>query len=216
MKKISITILTIILMLGVSGCMNNKEKKVEIPKNNINDNMIEYMNQKYDDTFEYLRPFGGSVGSSSKQIIVTSKKYPNMEIWVECDYSSDNIKYYDNYLDKKYEEETRDYLKNLLEDIFKCDIEITYNVDEGGTRGSNAGELSFEEYIDENANALIFRADVKENITEKDKNAIRHNIENKFVDEKLLKSVGTLYFNEADVKLFFVIDENGLGTFKWS
>lgn len=145
----------ILLVTGVTGCMNNKES--------VADKMVAYMNEKYDDHFEYSAPFGGGPDATSTQIIVTSEKYPEAQIWVE--YYTENGKeiFADNYVSYKYEKQTRNALQNLLEDVFGAEIKLRYGVGSKGSINNFTDNTSFDEFISDPASYVRFRAFVLDN-----------------------------------------------------
>lgn len=147
----------IFLLTGVTGCMNNKESVV--------DKMVAYMNEKYDDHFEYSAPFGGGPDATSTQIIVTSEKCPEAEIWVEYYTRDSNEIFADNYVSYKYEEQTRNALQNLLEDVFDSEIKLRYGVGSKGSVNDFTNNTSFNEFISNPASYVRFSAFVFDNGT---------------------------------------------------
>lgn len=148
--KAILCFMMIFLLTGVTGCMNNKESVV--------DKMVAYMNKKYDDHFEYSAPFGGGPDSTSTQIIVTSEKYPEAEIWVEYYTKDSNEIFADNYVSYKYEEQTRELLQTLLNDVFHSNVKLQYGVGTKGTVNNFTDRTSFEEYASSPASRIGFRA----------------------------------------------------------
>ena len=148
--KAIIFCMMIFLVTGVTGCMNNKESAV--------DKMVAYMNEKYDDHFEYSAPFGGGPDATSTQIIVTSEKYPKAQIWVEYYTKDGNEIFADNYVSYKYEEQTRELLQTLLNDVFRSDVKLQYGVGTKGTVNNFTDNTSFEEYASSSASRIGFRA----------------------------------------------------------
>ena len=68
--------------------------------------MIEYMEDKYGEEFTFIDSTGGSLGSSEKQILVSSDRFPGEEILVSHydDGISDNGTFCDNYMAFEYED----------------------------------------------------------------------------------------------------------------
>ena len=115
-------LLTIILVLGVSGCMSKKQT--------ISEDIISYMEKKYSDNFTYSSPFGGGAGANSKQVILKSEKYPEYDIWAE--YSYDTSEYKDNYVDYKLKTQCESYFKSALEQYFKGTSIVIRNIPTSG------------------------------------------------------------------------------------
>lgn len=137
-QSVPLLLAACILMIGVSGCMD---------RNSTVDKMVAYMNDKYDDHFEYAAPFGGRPGATSKQIIVSSEQYPEAQVWVEY-YEQDGKEVFaDNYIDYKYEEQTRALLQELMENTFDGKATVLYSVPSKGGTNSFSDRTTFEEYI---------------------------------------------------------------------
>jgi len=221
MKKISILILSVILMMGVSGCMNtgrNEKENIGINKaKTIHEKMLAYMNERYDDTFTFDSSFGGSVGIDSTQITVKSDKYPDEKIWVEYVVENGEEYYYDNYIDYKYENETKEYLLAIMCEVFNgSDVVVEYNVDSGGTRNEYDKSITFEQYIKGESTPIVFSAYIDTEIREQDKERVIDLITAKFVDKLEMKVVGKIYFEKSENSLFFITNDEGIKTQKWS
>lgn len=181
------------------------------------DKMLYYMNKKYDDKFTFNAPFGGSVGVDSTQITVKSSKYPDKKIWVEYVVENGEEQYYDNYIDYKYENETKDYLLEVMCGIFEdANVVVEYNVDSGGTRNNYDNLTTFEEYIKGESNPVVFSAYVDVEIKEPDQVKISNLISTRFVDELNMKVIGKIYFEKSENSLFFITDDVGIKMQKWS
>jgi hypothetical protein len=123
------------------------------------DEIIAYMNATYpEDEFYYLKPQGGGQGSPETQILMTSKNFPEAEIW---GYYSDNTErvyqYMDNYLAVKYLESAQETIDELLNEIFAGEdfyhptaTTVIY-MDTG-----HLGNLSFDEYMKNDENQVGF------------------------------------------------------------
>lgn len=186
--RATIICLSLILLLGVVGCMRTESNA---------DKMVAYMNEKYDDRFEYAAPFGGGPGATSTQITVKSEKFPDAEIWVE--YYTENGKdvFADNYVDYKFEVETRDLLQKMLEEAFECDVILGFGVGTKGTRNSFTDETTFEDYIGSVDAYIGFNAVVRygSEIENKDQ------IEERFLsvlDSYGIIANGSVYFAQTD------------------
>lgn len=180
MKKILTIVFIIITMIGVSGCMNNSQDK-----------MITYMNNKYDDEFVYYEPFGGGIGSTSKQIIVKSKKYPEAKIWVAY---YDDYTFADNYVDFKYEQKTKEFLQTYLKNIFGCDVKVIYSVSAKGNRNSFDGNTSFDDYIESDESNIGIKVVV--DIDFKKENQIISIFEEKVSNDNIIR-FADIYFAET-------------------
>ena len=175
-----------IFMMGASGCMN---------RNSTADRMVAYMNEKYDDHFEYAAPFGGGPGAVSKQIIVTSEKFPKAQVWVEC-YEKDGREIFaDNYVSYKYEEQTRAALYRLMEDAFHCEAAVFYGVGTKGTANDFTENTTFAEYSSSIQADIGFQACVLRKTSEDDADTLKSDLK-KAVESAGLTVFGTIYFTD--------------------
>lgn len=127
-------------------------------RNSTVDKMVAYMNNKYDDHFEYSAPFGGGPGATSKQIIVSSEQYPEARVWVQY-YEQDGQEVFtDNYIDYKYEEQTRVFLQDLLEQVFQSRVVLRYDIGTSGTVNDFNDGTTFETYISDIRSDIGFQA----------------------------------------------------------
>ncbi len=194
MKKISVLILIMILMLGVSGCMTSN-----ITKNPTID-LVSYMNNKYDDEFSYKAPFGGGAGATTKQMIVSSKKYPEYDIWVE--YSEETGEYRDNYVDYKLKEQCEKYFETELGQAFSAPVSVNRDISTSGSSADYADDTDINEYLntDEQKIMLIVAVAYSEDSYKEDA-------------EKILSTI----FGDVDAqiysKVYFVDSANACETF---
>lgn len=127
-------------------------------RNSTVDKMVAYMNEKYDDHFEYSAPFGGGPGAASKQIIVSSEKYPEAQVWVQYYERDGKAIFADNYVAYKYEEQTKVFLETLLGEVFSGEVKLQYEVGTTGTVHDFTEDTSFEDYASSPASQIGFRA----------------------------------------------------------
>ncbi|MGN0374679.1 MAG: hypothetical protein ACI4EN_04200 [Butyrivibrio sp.] len=139
MKKIAFLILTVIIIVGVSGCMNKNEDSTN--------KMMNYINEKYDDSFEFIKLFGGYLGSSTKSIIVRSGKYPDYDVYVYCTTDNEQDTFADNYLSVKFYDKTLDYLQDIYREKFGETVYVHYSIDNTSNTQNASDETTFEEFI---------------------------------------------------------------------
>ena len=196
MKKISILILSVILMMGVSGCMNSSD----IKKTSSNE-LVDYMNEKYDDEFSFKAPFGGGAGANSKQILVSSTKYPEYDIWVEK--SMLNSEYNDNYTDYKLKSEVESIFTKQIEEQFNSSAIVIRNIQTSGAYAKYDRSTTIMEYLNTPAQNIGFSAVIADSDYSK-----HEHVEKKLTQifEKYNSNVyGSVYFvdNEEDIDDFF-------------
>ena len=154
-KFLSLCMTVVLIMFGVSGCM--KDNKVINVENNVN-SILKYMEEKYNDTFEYAGSFGGSDDGKTKNIYVVSKNYPGNEISV-CYHNDDGIAYItENYTQYRFKNETEEYITSMMKDLFGADVIITYIIASQGTENNFTDKTTFEEYISSEDSDIVFKA----------------------------------------------------------
>ena len=112
--------------------------------------MESYINEKYDDDFEYLEEFGGKAWGDNRQISILckSKKYP--EIPVTLIYDKKEEAYYDNYADVKYCKQADQSINDTLSEIFKntrFHYEPYKDLISGGSASNFDADKPFEDYL---------------------------------------------------------------------
>jgi len=147
-KKLIMIFLSIVLItVGGNGCMFG-ESTTKM--------MVKHMNEKYDDKFEYLEPFGGGPGAESKQILVTSEKMPGAEIWVLYSREDGKDVFYDNYVYFKYKEEINELLKAILRDLLDHEFIYRPATSERTLAEGLNDETTFKEYISSTETGIGF------------------------------------------------------------
>ena len=198
MKRVILIFFLCILVIGVSGCMNGRKAMY--------DRMVSYMNEKYDDKFEFITAYGGSLGSNVRRITVSSEKYPGKEISVRCILENDNEIYSDNYIGVKYEEQTRELIRSILQSCYGQEVFLIYRVNNLAMPPSFTADMSFDEYKAESGAAVTFTAIVKYGLTGTAKEEAAAVLKKKIMDAGLYCS-GTVYF-ASDIEDFSSLTED--------
>ena len=114
--------------------------------------VVKYLENKYDDKFEYYETYGGTLFDSDpwKGFICTSEKYPGKHILVIYDVNHDE--YHDNYFDIKYARQVDELIDSMLLEVFG-DEPYYFVHNEGaditGLASQFDADTTFEEYIAE-------------------------------------------------------------------
>ena len=143
MKKYILLLVTALLLTGLAGCSMTKNRYNHY-------GVVKYLENKYDDKFEYYETYGGTLFDSDswKKFICTSEKYPGKHILVIYDVKYK--KYHDNYLDIKYARQVDELFDSMLSEVFG---ENTYcfphyeDEDIDGSVSEFDGDTTFEQYI---------------------------------------------------------------------
>lgn len=209
MKKAVLFLMVVLLMIGACGCMQHRTE--DNTKDNMINNMVQYMNEKYpDDTFNYKGPFGGGAGSSTKTIVVSSKKYPDANIYVRHQFSEGDI-YTDNYLGIKYTEQTKSAIKEVFDSVLSYDYLLFYDVEQFACP-NKTGTMDFADYISSDESRIGFTVVVNGVIA--DKATFENALKNKIIDKGICCSA-TIYFDNGS-GAFDKLEAEGLSgyTFK--
>ena len=143
MKKYIVLVVTTLILTGLAGCSMTKNRYNHY-------GVVKYLENKYDDKFEYYETYGGTLFDSDswKKFICTSEKYPGKHILVIYDVKYK--KYHDNYLDIKYARQVDELFDSMLSEVFG---ENTYcfphyeDEDIDGSVSEFDGDTTFEQYI---------------------------------------------------------------------
>ncbi len=145
-----------VLLIGVCGCAERSRamKKTE--------RMMAYIRNKYpDDSFSFLRISGGHPGSSDTKIQVKSGKYPGGTVRVILVEADGKEYFYDTYLGVKFEEETRNRLREILTASYGEDICLFYVPDDLACTENGSDRTAFEEYAASWSSHISFTAAVR-------------------------------------------------------
>ena len=145
MKKYIVLVVTTLILTGLAGCSMTKNRYNHY-------GVVKYLENKYDDKFEYYETYGGTLFDSDpwKGFICTSEKYPVKHILVIYDVNHDE--YHDNYFDIKYARQVDELIDSMLLEVFGDDP-YYFNHYEGaditGLVSQYDADTTFEEYIAE-------------------------------------------------------------------
>ena len=160
MKKYILLLVTALLLTGLAGCSMTKNRYNHY-------GVVKYLENKYDDKFEYYETYGGTLFDSDswKKFICTSEKYPGKHILVIYDVNHDA--YHDNYLDIKYAHQVDELIDSMLLEVFEDDPYYFIHYEGEGISGLTEqydADTTFEEYIaDKNHNLTAYIKSDKSN-----------------------------------------------------
>ena len=186
MKKTVLFLMVIFLMIGVCGCGMKGQDKVN--------RMVAYINNKYaNDSFAYKSMAGGHLGSNVTKIIVTSEKYPEKSIRVICSEVEGTEVFSDTYLNIKYEDQTRNYIKEVLTAEFGANVYLNYIPSDVASENNGTSDTTFAEYIADENTFITFSAVVCGEVV--DEIAMTEKIKAMFSEAVLC---GAIYFADED------------------
>ena len=195
--------LCVVMLLGVMcGCKNNPKFTV--------DEILEYMNEKYDEEFTYIRP--ADVYQPTKEsfeIFMASDKYPDEEIFAKCIYNSETgeKRFLDNYVSYIYEDEVRDLLTELTQEVY-ADAKVRY-VPLYWTASTNSDEdiPTLEQYLSRTYSSISYMILLPDEhdvtLYKEEMNALIEKLEEK----KVVCSITIAYSNDRTQYDSFVTDD---------
>ena len=204
MNKTKVIILVSILLV-ISVCLSGCACAACIPQGAKANMLMTYMNNKYkDDHFEleerHTTGGAGFPNLANTRIYCSSEKYPNAT--VKALYLGDENKYEDNYLGIKYAKQLDEHVENYAKELFpNHNIKIYATSDDIG----NIHELdlpadtSFEDYIKNGREYILFYCEYNPEEFEKDKAEI---------EKRVVESVKTLDMNVIRIDIKFTKDVN--------
>ena len=160
MKKSILLLVTALLLTGLAGCSMTKNRYNHY-------GVVKYLENKYDDKFEYYETYGGTLFDSDpwKRFICTSEKYPGKQISVIYDVNHDA--YHDNYFEIKYAHQVDGLIDSMLSEVFGDDPYYFIHYEGEGISGLTEqydADTTFEEYIaDKNHNLTAYIKSDKSN-----------------------------------------------------
>jgi len=191
------TIFSVMTLVGGCVSMDNTAAK----------NMVGYINNKYpSDEFTYLSPYGGAPGRTQKEILVTSKLYPDAEVWVSLDTDEDGNKvWYDNYLYWKYKKESSDKLISFVNKVLGGDCYFLYSTTEHTSGINFTGSMTSDKYFSDKESAIGFIAVLPSTFV-LDKSSVENNIVSNIGTDNLINFRGSIRFSSDGASYNELVD----------
>lgn len=194
-KRAYIIFFTLILMLGVTGCMGTNNINSN-QNENVREKMIDYMENKYNDTFVYVNSFDGGLDKNQKDIILTSEKVSG-EIYVGYKCENGIETYSDNYTQLRFQKETKSTIESILAQVIDEEILVTYRIRRSNNNFSDT--TTYDEFLNNDASAVCFYAVVSPEYIVGDVDQLT-----KLFSEKFSET-----FSDCSVNLYFASDKEG-------
>lgn len=155
--------------------------------------MMNYINEKYGEEFQFEKMFGGFLGSDTHKCIVSSEKYPGKGITVRRIRVNCENDFSDNYMAVTYEDRTRELVEDVVHGCYGDDALIMYYLDSNAFPSKNTDWNSFEEYIADPSASIYFTAIINYQFEKADRDRVLKSLEEKLVSSGLCCG-GKLYF----------------------
>ena len=189
LRKIAVVSLVVFGTLCATGCA----------KEDVTQDIITHMEIKYNDSFEYKEPFGGGAHKEDLQMLLSSKEYPDEDVWVSYYEVDGQPVIEDNYLCVKFKQNTIDALTAAANNVIDDDFVLHYEVRPLVYTEGSSGAMSFEEFIQEPTSHITFRVAVNSgNIDENYKKNIETKLEEKLKEYGICARIGVFFFYESD------------------
>ena len=194
MKKIIGLISLVLIFICLTGCFYDKN-------NNQNDkvtrsDLVKYMEDKYNDKFEYIDSFDGGLNPNQKYILVSNSKFPGKEIKVIYNKEKDVERYKDNFTQVRYEEETYSLIEESLSKIFNQNFLITHEIVVSNNNFDD--NTTFEDFLKSDESGVRFYAVVSP----------EYQIDSLENLEKTVKEIFGEKFTDCDVNIYFAREKD--------
>ena len=163
MKKYSISIFILILVIstglgGCSMCSNNTQKYT---KEEVKQQMLDYIENKYDMEFKVADIWYQTWGRDWEEMRAYPKGGDPEDTFDIYRYTKDNgdVYYVDNYLIFAKRDEYKKYIESFADEYFTeygCKISFSWSVGEKNDLTQNISFSEFKEYADENLYLTIY------------------------------------------------------------
>ena len=178
--------------------MENENNKINNKTNRTQtiDGIVSYMEDKYDDTFEYVNSFDGGFDVNQIAVILSSKKIVDEKIYVVYENVDGVVTYKDNYTQIKYEAQTYDLIKKLLTQTISEEILLTHRVLR--SKNNYSAHTTFDDFLKSTSSNVGFYAIVSPDYV----------INDILTLEEEIKKVFKENFSSCSVNIYFARTED--------
>ena len=211
-EKIAIGIISIILAIGVCGCMSNsKDSKKDVVKqeSSVKDMMMEHMREKYNEEFEFVNIDTEVWTAPYTEMIVKSEKFPNHRIVVQRYKETGAI--VDNYMDFHMKERIEKELIEIVKEIYPKS-KVFYRPGGRPVPNSVTPDISISEYSKKTIIGLTLTIFIEDPEYKTNKDEKIEELR-KALEEKQYMCVFDIFYTDTDkLELVNDLDENELLT----
>lgn len=177
------------------------------------DEMISYMNRKYNDSFSYVSTIGQRFGSDIFRIVCSSEKYHDEPVYVTWQKTNNDVLISDNYIGIKFKKATIDLLNQKISSEFGDDFYIQYEVFGSPVYPEYDDNTNLNTFLTDKRSGLSFNALVYCDSKVFDKDSFESRIINAFVSGDICIS-GSLYFTNTKTDISNVSSTREFGLYK--
>lgn len=114
-------------------------------RQNVNDLALEYLERKYGEKFEYKQPCGNSM-TGTRNFIAYCGSHGDVLVQVDNFKDTENRIFRDNHIAVKYEEETRNFIKEISDKEF-TESKVFYNAAEKALSEDLSADATFKQFL---------------------------------------------------------------------
>ncbi|MCM1059918.1 MAG: hypothetical protein NC452_06455 [Eubacterium sp.] len=111
----------------------------------VNNLALKYLEHKYGETFEYKQPCGNSM-TGTRNFIASCLGHGDVLVQIDNFKDSENRVFLDNHIAKKYENETKNFIKEIFDKEF-TESKIFYIAAEKVLSEDLPGDATFEQFL---------------------------------------------------------------------
>ena len=187
-KKLLVGIGVCAIILGLTGCTNARIQRT-----------INTLEKKYGETFTYHRARGGLEDPDGLEIYLVAEDYPDTPIWVRNKWVNGKQVITDDFLGAKYEEETKQLLQKVLEEVAGEPVIVGYSRTTTAMPEGASGDMTFEEYISLPSSQIGFYAITSRQCnSEAEQEELEKKLEEAFVEQGICCIDGRVYFDNGE------------------
>ena len=186
--------------------MNIGEKKSKFTT----DEILQYMEQKYDENFTYVKPKDADQpGAYSLSVFLKNEKYPERLILAECRLTEVNGEksFSDNYCSIMYEDQTRELFTQISKSVFP-DSKTRYIVEKNISTSNTEGTVDpFEKFLSSESSCLSFTVLVEPGHGSDKKEQELRSLCDLLIQKKIVCSVKIVFSDDTEQFETFSCDE---------
>lgn len=191
MKQLFLLLISLILMMGVCGCL--KKDKTTI------DDVTSYLNEQYNDTFSLVSSGNELWNEEYSEIVYTSKKL-NAEVvaWV---YTNGTV--IDNYVAVKYKSDVENLVAPIAEDVYGDSLVVNIPIHYGKNHFNK--DLTFTDYTSNKQSSISIAI-----ATYKGTDNVQEDVEKfilKLKENNIVASIRIFYYTKDEFETIRVTDE---------
>lgn len=187
-KKLLVGIGVCAVILGLTGCTNARIQRT-----------INTLEKKYGETFTYHGARSGMVATDGLVIYLVAEDYPDTPFWVQNKWVNGKQVITDGFMGVKYEEETKQLLQKVLEEVAGEPVIVGYSRITTAMPEGASGDMTFEEYVSLPSSKIRFHVITRRQCnSEAEQEELEKKLEEAFVEQGICSVNGRVYFDNGE------------------